>query len=43
MKISTAIVAVGAGLFVLPVPGTFVLGALVMIAGGISYAVGRLL
>jgi len=33
MRASTAIVAVGAVLFVLPIPGTFATGALVVLAG----------
>jgi hypothetical protein len=33
MKLSTVVLALGAGLFVLPVPGTFVVGALVILAG----------
>ncbi|WP_336360802.1 hypothetical protein [Haladaptatus sp. ZSTT2] len=33
MKTSTLILAFGAGLFVLPIPGTFIGGALVFLAG----------
>ncbi|PHQ44229.1 hypothetical protein DJ68_19615 [Halorubrum sp. C3] len=33
MRTSTILILVGALLFVLPVPGTFVLGALVALAG----------
>ena len=39
MRLSTAVIALGAFVFVLPLPGTFVLGALV-VAGGIG---GRVL
>ncbi|MEZ3164003.1 hypothetical protein ABNG03_02905 [Halorubrum sp. RMP-47] len=33
MRTSTLLILVGALLFVLPLPGTFVLGALVVLAG----------
>ena len=33
MRTSTALILIGALLFVLPLPGTFVLGALVVLAG----------
>ncbi|WP_017342492.1 MULTISPECIES: hypothetical protein [Halorubrum] len=33
MRTSTIVVLIGALLFVLPLPGTFVLGALVVLAG----------
>jgi len=33
MRLSTKILAAGALVFVLPVPGTFVLGALILLAG----------
>ena len=33
MRTSTALILIGALLFVLPIPGTFVLGALVVLAG----------
>jgi len=35
MKISTWLLLGGAGLFVLPVPGTFVASALTMLGGGV--------
>lgn len=34
MRISTLIIAVGLVLFVLPVPGTFVLGGAAVVLGG---------
>jgi len=36
VKISTILLLAGAVLFVLPVPGTFVAGALTLLAGGIA-------
>jgi hypothetical protein len=33
MRLSTAVVALGVLVFVLPIPGTFVLGGLVALAG----------
>jgi hypothetical protein len=33
MRTSTLILAFGAGLFVLPIPGTFIGGALVLLVG----------
>jgi hypothetical protein len=33
MRTSTIVVLIGALLFVLPIPGTFILGALVVLAG----------
>ncbi|WP_282190233.1 hypothetical protein [Halocatena salina] len=33
MRLSTLIIAVGIVLFVLPIPGTFVAGAIVVLAG----------
>ena len=33
MRTSTALILIGALLFVLPIPGTFILGALVVLAG----------
>ncbi|WP_281377729.1 hypothetical protein [Halosimplex pelagicum] len=33
MRLSTKILAVGALVFVLPVPGTFILGGLILLAG----------
>lgn len=35
MRISTAVVVLGAVLFVLPVPGTFVLGGAIALAGAL--------
>jgi hypothetical protein len=37
---STVALAVGALLFVLPIPGTFVTGALVLLAGGVARWLG---
>lgn len=39
-KLSTVVMLVGAGLFVLPIPGTFILGGLVMFVGVALYLVG---
>ena len=36
MQLSTIALALGAGLFVLPVPGTFVTGALLLLAGAVA-------
>ncbi|WP_269750321.1 hypothetical protein [Halosimplex litoreum] len=36
MRLSTKILAAGALVFVLPVPGTFVLGALILLAGVVA-------
>jgi len=36
MKLSTKILVAGALVFVLPVPGTFILGALILLAGGVA-------
>ncbi|WP_435064789.1 hypothetical protein [Halobaculum sp. EA56] len=33
MRISTIVVLVGLGLFVLPLPGTFILGGLTLLVG----------
>jgi len=33
MRTSTALVLIGALVFVLPIPGTFILGALIVLAG----------
>ncbi|WP_199241201.1 MULTISPECIES: transporter [Halorubrum] len=33
MRTSTIVVLIGVALFLLPVPGTFILGALVVLAG----------
>jgi len=40
MKISTILLLVGAGLFVLPVPGTFITGGLAMLGGGVARWLG---
>ena len=40
MRTSTIIVLIGALLFVLPIPGTFVLGALVVLAGLVARLFG---
>jgi hypothetical protein len=37
---STVALAVGALLFVLPVPGTFITGTLVLLAGGVARWLG---
>jgi|GEM_PF-1996403 len=34
MRASSLVLAFGAALFALPIPGTFVAGALVLVAGG---------
>jgi hypothetical protein len=36
MRLSTLALVFGAGLFVLPIPGTFVTGALLLLAGAIG-------
>ncbi|MFB6135234.1 MAG: hypothetical protein ABEJ04_00565 [Halobacteriaceae archaeon] len=36
MRLSTAVLVFGVALFVLPVPGTFVAGALILVAGGLA-------
>ncbi|WP_268239815.1 hypothetical protein [Halocalculus aciditolerans] len=41
MKQSNPVLTVGAALFVLPVPGTFVTGALVLVAGLVARWFGR--
>ncbi|WP_206662581.1 transporter [Halorubrum sp. BOL3-1] len=33
MRLSTILIALGAVVFILPVPGTFILGALIVLAG----------
>jgi hypothetical protein len=33
MRTSTIVILIGAVIFVLPIPGTFILGALVVLAG----------
>lgn len=40
MRASTVVIAFGAVLFVLPIPGTFVAGALVVLAGAIARLLG---
>ncbi|WP_440990788.1 hypothetical protein [Haloarchaeobius baliensis] len=40
MNASTVAIAAGLGLFVLPIPGTFITGALVMLAGGLARWLG---
>ena len=40
MRASTAVIALGVGLFVLPIPGTFVSGALVLLAGAAARWLG---
>ena len=40
MRTSTIVVLIGALLFVLPVPGTFILGALVVLAGLVARLFG---
>lgn len=40
MKPSTVVLAFGAILFVLPVPGTFIAGALVLLAGALARWLG---
>jgi hypothetical protein len=40
MQLSTIALALGAGLFVLPVPGTFVTGALLLLVGALGRWVG---
>jgi hypothetical protein len=40
MRTSTIVVLIGALLFVLPIPGTFILGALVVLAGLVARLFG---
>lgn len=40
MRLSTGVLVLGAILFVLPVPVTFVVGTLVMAVGGVGRLVG---
>ncbi|WP_255375992.1 hypothetical protein [Halorubrum sp. SD612] len=40
MRTSTIVVLIGGLLFVLPVPGTFILGALVVLAGLVARLFG---
>ncbi|EFW92067.1 hypothetical protein ZOD2009_11340 [Haladaptatus paucihalophilus DX253] len=41
MKTSTLVLVLGLALFVLPVPGTFITGALVLIAGVVARILGE--
>ncbi|WP_272913174.1 hypothetical protein [Halolamina rubra] len=41
MRASTVVLALGAVLFAIPIPGTFVTGALVLLAGGLSRWLGE--
>ena len=36
MRVSTIVILLGIVLFVLPVPGTFIAGGLVLVAGGLA-------
>ncbi|WP_195156622.1 transporter [Haloarcula sp. CBA1127] len=36
MRVSTIVILLGIALFVLPVPGTFIAGGLVLVAGGLA-------
>ena len=36
MQLSTVALALGAGLFVLPIPGTFLTGGLLLLAGALG-------
>ncbi|WP_199234176.1 transporter [Halorubrum sp. GN11_10-6_MGM] len=40
MRTSTIVVLIGALLFLLPIPGTFILGALVVLAGLVARLFG---
>lgn len=40
MRVSTLVIAFGAVLFVLPFPGTFIAGALVVLAGALARWLG---
>ncbi|MFC7187010.1 hypothetical protein [Halorubrum yunnanense] len=40
MRTSTIVVVVGVVLFVLPLPGTFILGALLVLAGVVARLLG---
>lgn len=40
MRASTIAIVAGAALFVLPIPGTFVTGALVLLAGAVARWLG---
>lgn len=41
MRISTVVLALGVVLFFLPIPGTFIAGALVLIAGAVARWLGE--
>ncbi|WP_423743262.1 hypothetical protein V5735_09255 (plasmid) [Haladaptatus sp. SPP-AMP-3] len=41
MKTSTLVLLLGLALFVLPVPGTFITGALVLIVGVVARVLGE--
>ncbi|SFP59880.1 MULTISPECIES: hypothetical protein [Halolamina] len=41
MRSSTMVLAFGAILFAIPIPGTFVTGALVLLAGGLARWLGE--
>jgi len=41
MRASTVVLALGAVLFAIPIPGTFVTGALVLLAGVLSRWLGE--
>jgi hypothetical protein len=41
MRLSTAALGLGAGLFVLPIPGTFVTGGLLLALGGVGRWAGH--
>ena len=40
MRLSTVVIAVGAVLFVLPIPGTFVLGGALVVIGVLARLLG---
>lgn len=40
MRLSTLVIAVGVLVFVLPVPGTFIGGALIVLAGALARLLG---
>ncbi|MFC6786009.1 hypothetical protein ACFQFH_08910 [Halobaculum halobium] len=41
MRLSTAVLLIGVGLFALPVPGTFIGGGLVIVAGAVLRYLGE--
>ncbi|WP_269844158.1 hypothetical protein [Halegenticoccus soli] len=41
MRLSTIVLVLGLALFVLPIPGTFVAGGAVLLAGGVARLLGR--